>query len=141
MFSKSNLLATLVVAVVMFFLGYIIWGLALQDFFKSHSITDVSKEPMEFPLIAVSQLVGAFILCSIYRKWARGHHSVGEGAEFGVAIGAFTGVAMGLMWYATSSMMDFTGFIAEAIVEMVYYGIVGVVIALVYKATSKKAAD
>ncbi|WP_343488038.1 hypothetical protein [Allomuricauda sp. d1] len=139
MFSKSNLIATLVTAVVMFFLGFVIWGVALESFFKSHMITDVSKEPMEFPLIAVSQLVGAFILCSIYRKWARGHHSASEGFEFGIAVGAFTGIAMGLMWYATSTMMDFTGFIAEAIVEIVYYGIVGAVIALVYKATSKKA--
>ncbi len=138
MFSKSNLIATVVTAVVMFFLGFIIWGVALANFFEPYMITDVSKEPMEFPLIAASQLVGAFILCSIYRKWARGHHSASEGFQFGVAIGAFTGVAMGLMWYATTTMMNFTGFLVEAIVEIVYYGIVGVVIALIYKAVDKK---
>ncbi|GMN09894.1 hypothetical protein MTsPCn9_19370 [Croceitalea sp. MTPC9] len=137
MFSKSNLLAILAATVVMFLLGYLLWGVLTEDFFKSHTITDVSKDPMNFPLIFVSTLIGAFILSSVYNKWARGHHSVKSGLEFGIAVGAFTGISMGLMWYATSNMMDFTGFIAEAVIEMVYYGITGIVIALIYRATQK----
>ncbi|MEO9512525.1 MAG: hypothetical protein ABJN84_12470 [Flavobacteriaceae bacterium] len=140
MFSKSNLLATIAATVVMFLLGYGLWGVALSDFFESHSITDISKDPMDFPLIVVSNLIGAFILSSIYSKWARGHHSIGQGFEFGAAIGAFTGISMGLMWYATSNLTDFTGYIVEAIVEIIYYGIVGIVIALVYKNTTSTKA-
>lgn len=140
MFSKSNLLATLAAAITMFLLGWVIWGIALADFFESHSLVTVMKDEPSLPLIFVSNLIGAFILSSIYSKWARGHHSAGEGAEYGIAIGAFTGISMGLMWYATSEWMDFTGYIAEAVVEIIYYMIVGIVIALVYKATSKKAA-
>lgn len=141
MFSKSNLLATLAAAVVMFLLGYLIWGIATVDFFESHSLSNIMKDPPDIPLIFVSNLIAAFVLSSVYSKWARGYHSGGQGFEFGVAIGVFTGIAMGLMWYATSEWMDFTGYIAEAIIEIIYYGIVGVVIALVYKATSKKEAS
>lgn len=141
MFSKSNLLATLAATITMFLLGWLIWGFAAADFLQGHTVTNIMKEPPEMVLIFVSNLVGAFILSSIYRKWARGHHSAGEGFEFGVAVGAFTGVAMGLMWYATTTWMDFTGFIAEAVIEIIYYGIVGVVISVVYKATSKKASS
>lgn len=140
MFSKSNLLATLAAAVVMFILGYLIWGIATVDFFEAHSLNNIMKDPPDIPLIFVSNLIAGFILSSIYSKWARGYHSAGQGFEYGVAVGAFTGIAMGLMWYATSEWMDFTGYIAEAVIEIIYYGIVGVVIALVYKATSKKEA-
>lgn len=139
MFSKSNLLATLAATITMFLLGWLIWGFATEDFFAAHTINDLMKDEPDIVLIFVSNLIGAFILSSIYSKWARGHHSIGEGAEFGVAVGAFTGISMGLMWYATSEWMDFTGYLAEAVIEIIYYGIVGIVIASVYKATTVKS--
>ena len=140
MFSKSNLLATLAATITMFLLGWLIWGFATEDFFAAHTINDLMKDEPDIVLIFISNLIGAFVLSSIYRKWSRGHHSVGEGGEFGVAIGAFTGISMGLMWYATSEWMDFTGYLAEAVIEIIYYGVVGIVIALVYNATTAKAS-
>ncbi len=138
MFSKSNLLATLVGAIVMFFLGYLIWGLATVDFFTEHSIVNTMKETPDLALIAVSNLIGAFILSILYSKWARGHHSLGQGFEFGALIGAFIGLFMGLLWYATSNIMDLTGHATEAILDIIFYGIVGASIALVYQKTAKK---
>ena len=61
MFSKSNLLATLVGAIVMFFLGYLIWGIATVDFFTEHTIVNTMKETPDLALIAVSNVIGAFI--------------------------------------------------------------------------------
>lgn len=138
MFSKSNLLATLVGAIVMFFLGYLIWGLATVDFFAEHTIVNTMKETPDLALIAVSNLIGAFILSTLYSKWARGHHSLGQGFEFGALIGAFVGLSMGLLWYATANMMDLTAHVVEAILDIIFYGIVGISIALVYQKTAKK---
>ena len=138
MFSKSNLLATLVGGVVMFFLGYLIWGMATADFFEEHSVVNVMKEVPNLGLIALGNIVGAFVLSSLYRKWARGHHSMGEGFQFGAWIGVYVGIAMGLIWYATANWMDLTGHIAEAIIDIIYYGIIGAVIALVYQKTAAK---
>ncbi len=138
MFSKSNLLATLVGGVVMFFLGYLIWGIATADFFEEHSVVNVMKEVPNLGLIALGNIVGAFVLSSLYSKWARGHHSMGEGFQFGAWIGVFVGVGMGLIWYATANWMDLTGHIAEAIIDIIYYGIIGAVIALVYQKTADK---
>ncbi|NKI31631.1 hypothetical protein [Croceivirga thetidis] len=137
MFSKSNLLATLAAAFVMFLLGWAIWGFALEDFFESHTISDVMKDEPNPILILVSNLIGAFILSSIYRKWARGQHGIKEGPEFGIAVGAFTGLSMGLMWYATSNWMNFTGHLAEVIIEIMYYALVGIVISVIYNITRK----
>ncbi len=138
MFSKSNLLATLVGGIVMFFLGYLVWGVATADFFEEHSVVNVMKEVPNLGLIALGNIVGAFVLSSLYSKWARGHHSMGEGFQFGAWIGVFVGVGMGLIWYATSNWMDLTGHIAEAIIDIIYYGIIGAVIALVYQKTAAK---
>ena len=138
MFSKSNLLATLVAGVVMFFLGYLIWGIATAEFFEEHSLVNVMKEVPNLGLIALGNLFGALMLSTLYGKWARGHHSVGQGFQFGALVGAFVGISMGLIWYATSNWMDSTGHIAEAVIDILYYGIVGAVIALVYQKTASK---
>ncbi|MER3375454.1 MAG: hypothetical protein RIM83_12525 [Allomuricauda sp.] len=138
MFSKSNLLATLVGAIVMFFLGYLIWGIATVDFFTEHTIVNTMKETPDLALIAVSNVIGAFILSILYSKWARGHHSLGQGFEFGALIGAFIGLSMGLLWFATANMMDLTGHVVEAILDIIFYGIIGISIALVYQKTAKK---
>ena len=138
MFSKSNLLATLVGAVVMFFLGYLIWGIATVDFFADHTIVNTMKEVPNLGLIALGNLVGAFALSTLYSKWARGHHSMSEGFQFGAWIGVFVGIGMGLIWYATANWMDMTGHIAEAVIDIIYYGIIGAVIGLVYQKTAAK---
>jgi len=141
MFSKQHLLSTLVAAVTMFFLGYLIWGVATVDFFEGHTINSVMKDPPLFPFIILANLIAAFTLCVIYGKWARGYHSMGGGFQFGVWIGIFVGLGMGLLWYGTSEMMDLQGHLVEAVLEIVYYGIVGMVIGLMFKATQPKGEN
>ena len=138
MFSKSNLLATLVGAIVMFFLGYLIWGIATVDFFEEHTIVNVMKEVPNLGLIALANLIAVFALCTLYSKWARGHHSMGQGFQFGAWIGVFIGIGMGLLQYATANFMDMTAYIVEAVIDIVFYGIIGIVISLVYQKTAKK---
>ena len=138
MFSKSNLLATLVGTVVMFFLGYLIWGMATMDFFEEHTLVNVMKETPNLGLIAVANLIAVFALSTLYSKWARGHHSISQGFQFGAWIGVFVGIGMGLLQYATADIMDMTGYIAEAVLDIVFYGIIGAVIAVVYQKTATK---
>lgn len=138
MFSKSNLLATLAGAVVMFFLGYLIWGYAMADYFDQHSIINVMKDPPDMGMIALGNLLGAFIVSTLYSKWARGHHSLGQGFQFGAWIGALLGIAVGLIWYATANFMDLAGHLVSGIMDIIYYGIVGAVIAFVYQKTAAK---
>lgn len=141
MFSKQHLLATVVATVTMFILGYLIWGVATVDFFEGHTINSVMKDPPLFPFIILANLIGAFSLCVIYGKWARGYHSMGGGFQFGVWIGIFVGLGIGLLWYGTSEMMDLQGHLVEAVLDIVYYGIVGAVIGLMFKATQPKGEN
>jgi hypothetical protein len=138
MFTKQNLLATLAGFATMFLLGYAIWGAALASFFESHSLADVMKDPPEFGLLALSNLIAAFALSSLYGKWARGVHSAKEGFQFGAWIGIFSGFGMALLWFATANLSDLTGTLVEAVLDIIFYGVIGAVIALVYKATASK---
>jgi len=139
MFTKQNLLATLAGFAVMFLLGYAIWGVATVDFYESHTLTNIMKDPPDMLFIALGNLIAAFALSSLYGKWARGVHSFSEGFQFGAWIGLFVGLGMGLLWYGIWELMDMTAHMVEAVLDIVYYGIIGAVIAIVYKATAPKA--
>ncbi|PCH49466.1 MAG: hypothetical protein COB01_11430 [Lutibacter sp.] len=138
MFSKSNLLATLVGSIFLFLGGYLIWGVLTVDFFAQHagSATGVQKEP-DLLFVAIGCLIEAFFLSTIYGKWASGNHSAKEGFIFGALIGAFFGFGEGLIWYGTTNLSDFTGVLASGILNTIFVGIAGVIIAMVYKSTTK----
>lgn len=140
MFSKSNLLATLASGIFLFFGGYLVWMVLTADYFAAHagSATGVWKDPSDMLYIVLGCLIQAFFLSAIYSKWASGVHSVKSGFEFGALVGAFTGFGMGLLWYATSNLSaDIISVLVEGVIEVIFYGITGAIIALVYKATSK----
>ncbi|MET1258898.1 MAG: hypothetical protein HRT65_08330 [Flavobacteriaceae bacterium] len=139
MFSKQNLLATLVTTVVMFLLGYLIWGVATADLFEGYVISDVMKDPPDFMFIIIGNLFQAFAMCTLYSKWSRGHHSAKEGAEFGLWFGVFVGLGIWMIQYATANLMALNGYLIDAVLEIVYYAVAGVVIAMMYKATSPKS--
>lgn len=139
MFTKQNLLATLAGFAVMFLLGYAIWGVATVDFYESHTLANIMKDPPDMLFIALGNLIAAFALSSLYGKWARGVHSFSEGFQFGAWIGIFVGLGMGLLWYGTSEIMDMTAHLVEAVLDIAFYGIIGAVIAIVYKAAAPKA--
>ncbi|MEM9647359.1 MAG: DUF1761 domain-containing protein [Bacteroidota bacterium] len=138
MISKSNLLATLGGFIVMFLLGYAIWEVLLADFYASHTLKSFLNEEMSMGLIAGGNLIMAFALSSVYGKWARGHHSAKEGFSFGAWIGVFTGIGMGLLNHAVMGLMDMTGTLVDGIVQIIFYGIIGAVIGLIYQKTAAK---
>jgi len=138
MFSKSNLLATVVATIVMFLLGYLLWGIAAEGLMEGHVITNIFKEEPDFVFIILGNLVSAFALSNLYGKWARGHHSAKEGAQFGAWIGLFSGLGTALIQYATANMLDLTGHLIDFVLALVFFVLTGVVIALVYQKTAAK---
>ncbi|WP_420320519.1 hypothetical protein [Flagellimonas sp.] len=138
MFSKSNLLATVVATIVMFVLGYLLWGMAAESLMGGHVITDVMKDPPDFLFIVLGNLVSAFALSNLYSKWARGHHSAKEGAEFGAWVALLAGLGTGLIWYATANLFDLTGHLLDFVLTLIFFVITGVVIAVVHQKTATK---
>ena len=139
MFSKSNLLASLVGAIFLFFGGYLVWDILTGDFFAEHvgSATGVWKEVNNLVYVALGCLIEAFFLATIYGKWANGVHLAKNGFEFGALFGGFTGFGIGLLYYGVANLSDLTGVLVSGVIEMLFMGIAGALIAMVYKASSK----
>ncbi len=142
MFSVSNLLAILASFIILFFGGYLYYGILAAGFYESHagSATGVQKEQVDMVFIAIGCLVEAFVMTSIYSKWANGDYTVSNGLKFGAFVGLFVGFGIGLITYATTNLSDITGHIVDGIWNIFFYGLTGVVIALVLNKTSKKEA-
>ena len=139
MFSKSNLLSTLATGIFLFLGGYLVWGILTVDFFAEHagSATGVSKEAIDLIYVAIGCLLEAFFMTAIYSKWANGVHSASEGFQFGALLGALFGFGEMFIWLGTSNLSDMTGFLVGGVINVIFMGVAGVVLALVYKATSK----
>ncbi|MET6991319.1 hypothetical protein [Sediminicola arcticus] len=86
------------------------------------------KDPPNILFIALVNLIGTLAISTIYGKWAAGVYSASNGFAFGVWIGIFVGLGMGLLWYGTSELMDMKVHLVEAIIDIVFNGIIGAVI-------------
>lgn len=139
MFTKSNLLATLIGGVAMFFLGYLVWGMALSSFFAGHSLVPMEGNVPKLEIVALANLIMAFVMATLYGKTSANPHSPAKGIVFGAWIGVFAGLGMGLLDYGTMALMDLNGYLVAALVHILFYGGIGAIIALVYQKTSNKA--
>jgi len=141
MFSKNNLIAFLITSLWSYFGGFLLWGILGDPLLKDHlgSATGLMKDPPDMILLMLGCVILAIIFCVIYSKWARGHHSVSQGAQFGLLLGILAGFGSGLIDHATSNMVTFSGFFINGLLYLVYYVIMGIIASLVYnKFTSKE---
>lgn len=135
MFSKANLLGALVAAVWAFFGGYLLWGYLAADILSEHagSATGVMREmPDMFHLVLGCTFVGiAFSI--LYSKWGGPASGAGSGFTFGFWIGVLIGLGEGLINFSTTYLMDIVGVMINALIAIVFYGIMGVLVGLVYR--------
>jgi len=140
MFSKTNLISYLVTSLWSYFGGFLLWGILGDPLLKNHlgTATGVMKDIPDHFHLALGCVILAIVFCIIYSKWARGHHSVSQGAQFGLLIGILTGFGSGMIDFSTSNMLEFSGFILNGILYVVYYIIMGIIASLIYKKFSAK---
>lgn len=136
MFSKSNLISTLVAGIWSFMGGYLLWGVLTVSFFEGHSsenFLNLMKEEPNFPIIALGCLMQAFIFSTIYKCYSAGKYSAKSGLTFGILIGVLVGFGNGLIDYGVENALDSIGFIANGLIYMVFFGVMGVLSGLVYQ--------
>jgi len=138
MFSKSNMLSIILSFLILFLGSWLFYGVLMSSFFSNHSITTstILKEP-DMLFIAFGYLIQAIVLVAIYPKWARGKHTAKFGLEFGAFIGAFIGFGIGLINFGTVHELDQLATIVDGIWNIIFYAIVGLAIALIFKNTEK----
>ena len=137
MFSKSNIISTIVAAIWGFAGGYLLWGTIGEPMMADHmgSATGVMKEMPDMIHLALGCLVQGFAFSYMYSKWANGHYSASNGLYFGIWLGVLVGIGGGLIDFATGNILDLTGTIINAVIYIVFFAIMGTLVGLVYRKT------
>ncbi len=133
MFSKTNLISTLVTFLWGFLGGYLLWGIIGDPLLEDHVVVaGLSRDIPDFAILALGCLIMGFVFSTIYSKWARGTHGISHGLKFGLGIGVFIGFGSGLIDYATANLLDFSGTIINGIIYTIHFSVMGILASLVY---------
>lgn len=141
--TQKFLVSGIVGGIVAFFLGWLIYGILLMDFFAKNtgSATGVSRATTDFvwwALILGNMLMG-LTYSYIYNRWAN-INSFGAGASAGAVLGFFIVGTMDFMMYGTSNVMNLTGTIADICGAIVIGALVGGTVGMMNGMGAKKAA-
>lgn len=136
--AKQFAIGTLVGAVVLFLLGFVVYAVLLESFYTANagSAAGVSKENMNMPLLFVGNLAMGALLTYIYLQWA-GISTFGAGFKAGLIIGLLATLSWNLIMYSTTNIMNLTGTLVDVVVYALMIGITGGVIGLVIGQTKK----
>lgn len=126
--TKKFLTGTLVGGIAYFFLGYLIYGMALEGFMASHAgtATGVAKSMDEIVwwALIVGNLSWAAMFSYIFLKWAN-VNSFGGGASAAAIIGLLMALGFDMVMFATSNVMDMTGMLADVAAATVMNALAG----------------
>jgi hypothetical protein len=129
--AKKRILATLAGFVVLFVLGWLIYGMLLMDFYASNSgsATGVmrAETDMVWWALILGNLFQAYFLVYIFGKWAN-ITTFGGGFSAGLIIGLILGFAFNLTMYATANIANLTASLVDPFVSGIMMAITGGVI-------------
>ena len=131
MTTQKLLLGTIVGWVVLFFLGYLIFGILLADFFRANAGTATGVEKMPFDLVAIGigQLAAAAGLAFILRS--AGVRSIGQGATIAGIVGLLFFLGVDLTMFGTSNTSTLKVALVDPVLGGILYAIAGGAIAAV----------
>jgi len=135
MFSKTNLISTVVGAIWLYLGGYFLWEVVGPYLFSSSE----ESNPDHIHLI-IACLISAFAVSSIYSKWARGSHSVSNGAQFGVWIGILIGFGERVFDLAFGHM-SIGDTIVNGVLNIIVFAILGIVVSMVHGKFSSASTE
>lgn len=132
--AKKRIMATLAGFVVLFLMGWLLYGMLLMDFFMANagSATGVMRSDSEMVwwALILGNVLQSYLLVYIFGKWANVTTFSG-GLQNGAMIGLILGYAYDLTMYGTSNTMNLTGALVDPLVATVMMGLAGGVIGAV----------
>lgn len=132
--AKKRIMATLAGFVVFFFMGFLLYGMLLMDFFKANagSATGVYREDAEMVwwALVLGNLLQSYLLVYIFSKWEN-ITTFASGLQAGAMIGLILGLGYDLTMYGTSNISNLTATLVDPLVVAIMMGATGGVIGLV----------
>ena len=131
MTTKNRILATLVGFVVLFMLGWLVYGMLLMDFYTSNTGSAIgvmrAEDEMIWWALILGNLFQAYLLVYIFGNWAN-ITTFSDGLKAGAIIGLIMGLAFNLSMYGTSNLMNMTSALVDPLVIAFNLAITGGVI-------------
>ena len=136
MTTQRILVGTVVGGIVLFLLGYLMFGIVFADFFRTNAgtATGVERMPLNLVPIGIGQLAAAAALTLIL-NWA-GVKGIAQGATIGGVVGLLFFLGVDLTMFGTSNLNNLTATLVDPILGAILYAIAGGAIAAV---SGKKA--
>ena len=124
-------LGTVVGGLVLFLLGYLVYGVLFASFFATNvgTATGVTREPFNFVALLLGQLAFAAILTMIF-GWSA-VRSAGQGAKIGALAGLLFFLGIDLTLYATTNVQNLAASLVDALLAALLFAVSGAVIASV----------
>lgn len=133
MFSKANLISTIVATVWGMAGGFLLWGIIADPIMKDDMMPGLMREMPDMFHLAIGTLIQAFGFSSIYRKFGEGNYGIKSGLSMGLLTAIMIGAGEKLVDFATSNMLNFHGTIINFFVYLVFFGIMGLLVGLIYQ--------
>ena len=127
MFSKTNLISTLVGALWAYFGGMLLWDILGSSLFENAN----DNTPDQLHLI-IACVILAFAFSTIYSKLAGGGHSLSHGAQFGLWAGIFIGFGERWFDFAFGHISTLQDAIINGILNIVFFVVLGILVSVVY---------
>ena len=129
---KRLIIGTVVGAITLYILGYVIFDLAFADFFAANagSATGVWKDPQVIWAIALGTLSYAALITLALGTRA-GSTTIVEGLKVGAIVGFLMWFSADMIFYGIWNVENLTAAIVDSLLELVRGGIGGAVIVAV----------
>ena len=133
MFSKANIVSTIVTAIWGYGGGFLLWGILGTELTAEHVIAEnLMKEPPDMVYLILGCIIFAWAFSAIYGRWGSGDFGAGSGLRYGALMGIMLGLGEGLINFSTANMMNMTGTLINTVIYLVFLGIMGMLAGLVY---------
>ena len=134
MFSKSNLISTVVGALWAYFGGMLLW-----DVLGASLFSDPSSDPANQLHLIIACVISAFVFSTIYSKLSGGGHSLSHGATYGLWVGVFIGFGERWFDFAFDQTPVLNDAIISGVLNIVFFVVLGILVSQVYgKMSSNK---
>ncbi len=126
--NTKSIIAGVLAGVTMFFLGWLIYGILFADTMASYagSAKDAMRPMAEinFPFLAVANLVGGLFLAYVFSNWAK-IFTFSGGVKAGAIIALFTVISFDFGMYATTNLMMLPGIGLDIVLNTVISAVAG----------------
>lgn len=124
-------IGTVVGGLVLFLLGYLVYGVLFASFFATNvgTATGVTREPFNFVALLVGQLAFSAILTLIF-GWGSVSNAI-QGAKMGALAGLLIFLGIDLTLYATTNVQNLAASLVDPLLAALLFGATGAAIASV----------